>query len=335
MTLPKAPLDPNLLYFFVLGPGTGETVLLRVPSDQWIIIDSFANAGRPASDAIVTDYGGSVAALVLTHPHQDHCRGFIELLDDNPAATIGCIHPRDRTEGTAVPADPIALLKERAKPTYDRIWQEWQSDANRKWETFREASLTIGEGLLTSLHPTKPLAASDWTGASPNEISSAMRFQWGEVRLLLGADVTNTSWPDIASAYGDLADHQGMKVPHHASSEAIHSSYGDGARDRKWVATPFARQRLPRTDDDNGLAKVLQYVDAINLTSLPYSHDHEGDAPCKTSRSEINQNTRPTRIGSVTTDPAARSQRYVVFAYTKSAELKGEWHGNGALLVTD
>ena len=335
MTLPDSPLESDLLYLFVLGPGTGETVLLRVPPDEWIIIDSFANGGRPAADAIIADYGGSVVAVILTHPHQDHCGGFIELLDDHPDATIGCVHPRDGTTGPTVPADPIALLHQRAKPTYDRIWQEWQANGNRKWETFRAESLDVGGGTLASLHPTRPLAARDWTGASPNDMSSAMRFEWGDVKLLLGADVTNTSWPDIATNYADLADHHAMKVPHHASSEAIHSSYGNGARNRKWIATPFARQRLPRTNDDNGIAKALLHVDAINLTSLPFSHDKESDGPCKTTRTEINRNARPKKTGPVTTDPAARARRYVALAYDKSATLQGQWHGDGSVLVSE
>ena len=112
-------LDPTLLYFFVLGPGTGESVLLRVPPDKWIVIDSFANAERPAAERIIQSLGGAVSALVLTHPHQDHCMGFIELIDENPAAIVGCVHPREDLQGTGIPVDPIDLLIKsgRRQPT--------------------------------------------------------------------------------------------------------------------------------------------------------------------------------------------------------------------------
>ena len=69
MALPeKHELLPDLLYLFVLGPCKGETVLLRVPPDHWMIIDSF-QVGRPhrrAAEPIITRYGGRVE--VLAHP---------------------------------------------------------------------------------------------------------------------------------------------------------------------------------------------------------------------------------------------------------------------------
>ena len=74
MPLPeKGEIDPELLYLFVVGPGTGETVLLRIPPERWMIIDSLkcGRPSRPAAESIVSRYGGKVVVLALTHPHQD------------------------------------------------------------------------------------------------------------------------------------------------------------------------------------------------------------------------------------------------------------------------
>lgn len=335
MSLPSNPLDPELLYLFVLGPGTGETVLLRVPPDNWVIIDSYLNADRPAAEAIVDEFGGDVAAIVLTHPHQDHCKGFIELMDENANAVIGCVHPKQGTEGAGVPSDPIALLNQRAKPTYTRVWDEWEADESRKWQTFRHSILSVGDGTLTSLHPVSPLSAADWRGAARNDMSSGMRFTWHDVRLLLGADVTNASWPDIAGKFADLADHHAMKVPHHASREAIHDTYGEGDRNRLWIVTPFASQKLPRRNKGDGLAMALQFVDAVHLTSLPYSHDCEDESPCTTTRGEIDANARPVYAGPVTADTDLRAERYVAIAFDKQGQLQGRWNGAGTLEVTE
>jgi beta-lactamase superfamily II metal-dependent hydrolase len=263
MPRPASPLNPELLYLFVLGPGTGESVLVRVPPGKWVVIDSYVNAGRPAAEAILDEFEGEVAAIVLTHPHQDHCKGFIELIDENADAIIGCVHPAGGTEKYGIPRDPIALLNERAKPTYTRIWDEWETNVARKWETFRNCTLDVGEGVLSSLHPVKPLNAAAWNGASRNDLSSGMWLVWRDVRLLLGADVTNTSWEEIAAEFDDLAVHHALKVPHHASRDAIHSSYGEGDRNRLWIITPFASQKLPRSNDGDGLALTLQFVDSI------------------------------------------------------------------------
>ena len=54
MALPEThELGPDLLYMFVLGPCKGETVLLRVPPDHWMIIDSFKirQGDRPAAQS--------------------------------------------------------------------------------------------------------------------------------------------------------------------------------------------------------------------------------------------------------------------------------------------
>ena len=63
-------LDPDLLYMFVLGPCKGETVLLRVPPDHWMVIDSFkaGKSGRPAAEPIIIRYGGRVDVLASHSP---------------------------------------------------------------------------------------------------------------------------------------------------------------------------------------------------------------------------------------------------------------------------
>ncbi len=73
-------ISSEQLYLFVVGPGMGETVLLRVPPDRWVIIDSFkcGMPNRPAAESIVSLYGGKVEIIALTHPHQDHYPGFVD-----------------------------------------------------------------------------------------------------------------------------------------------------------------------------------------------------------------------------------------------------------------
>jgi hypothetical protein len=162
-----------------------------------------------------------------------------------------------------------------------------------------------------------------------------MRLAWHDVTLLLGADVTNASWPEIASEFGDLAKHNALKMPHHASREAIHDSFGEGDRDRLWIITPFASQKLPRRNDGDGLAMTLRFVDSVQLTSLPYSHDCEDESPCKSTRSDIDCNVRPIRTGPVTDSPDLRSERYVVLAFDKIGQLQNRWNGAGSLEVTE
>lgn len=42
----KESLRDDLLYVFVLGPGIGESILIRTPGGGWLVIDSFRH-GKP------------------------------------------------------------------------------------------------------------------------------------------------------------------------------------------------------------------------------------------------------------------------------------------------
>ena len=118
MALPeKHELRPDLLYLFVLGPCKGETVLLRVPPDHWMIIDSFqvGRPRRPAAEPIITRYGGRVEVLALTHPHADHFEGFIDLIDRYDEAMLGCVYPRDSRGTRDLSADPVTCAQGRGQ----------------------------------------------------------------------------------------------------------------------------------------------------------------------------------------------------------------------------
>lgn len=346
MALPeKNEIAPDLLYVFVVGPGTGETVLILIPPERWVIIDSFkyGRPSRPAAGAIVSRYGGKVTLLALTHPHRDHYPGFLDLIDRYGDAVIGCVHPGDSSTTGYLPTDAMAALKEGVKPTYTRIWDEWTVDPTRRWDTFRGMHRFVGEALVTALHPVRPVNPAHW-GHDSNSISSAMLVEWRGLRLLLGADVPNTEWPGIGADFPGLSTHAAMKVPHHGSREAIHEIFADGTPGRVWVITPFGRLRLPRADDfaatgtePEGLNLVLSSVSQVRLTSLPFRHQREFESPCMTTRGEIRDKTHPVpsnirEEAFMATD--APLDRQIVVAFDRNGRLVNGWYGCGSALVS-
>ncbi len=345
MALPeKHELRPDLLYMFVLGPCKGETVLLRIPPDHWMVIDSFkaGRSRRPVAEPIITRYGGRVEVLALTHPHADHFEGFIDLIDRYDEAILGCVYPRDSRGTRDLSADSITLLKEGAKPAYTRIWDEWERDHARRQTTFRGDEWNIGDARVTSLHPVRPMNPTQWSD-DPNTISSAMLVEWHDLRLLLGADVPSSEWTEIAGDFQNLNRHAAMKVPHHGSREAIHPSYADGDPGRFWVITPFYLQRLPRHEDANsrgeqeGLRQVLSFVDRVHLTALPFRHDKETDEPVITTRQSLMRGDHPRkteeRPASLLETDAALDRQLVV-GFTPDGAIAQVWQGPGSVQVT-
>jgi hypothetical protein len=345
MALPTPEeVKDDRLHLFVIGPGTGETVLLRIPPKHWVIIDSFrcGTPSRPAAESIVARYGGKVAILALTHPHHDHYPGFVDLIDRYGDAVLGCVHPQDAGGMEISPTDAMAALNEGAKPAFTRIWDEWNRDAKRRWDTFRGERRTVGEASVTSLHPARPVSARQW-GSDPNAISSAMLVEWHGLRLLLGADVTGGQWPGIANAFPRLSDHAALKVPHHGSRGAMHEAFGDGTPGRFWVITPFKRWKLPSAADHTksgeleGLRQALSFVNEVRLTSLPFSHALEFEDPCFATRAQVRDATHPPRTprSDDSADTGAEKlDRQIVVAFDRSGRVLREWYGRGSVRVT-
>ncbi|MGO9465695.1 MAG: hypothetical protein ACLQIB_18150 [Isosphaeraceae bacterium] len=342
MALPDThELDPDLLYLFILGPCKGETVLLRVPPDQWMIVDSFkaGRSHRPSAETVITRYGGRVDVLALTHPHADHFEGFIDLIDRYDEAMLGCVYPRDSRGTRDLSADPITALKEGAKPAYTRIWDEWKRRPERRRTTFRRDTWSLGTARVTSLHPVRPVDPAQWSN-DPNTISSAMLVEWHNLRLLLGADVPNSEWAGIAEGFPGLNRHAAMKVPHHGSRGAIHTSFADGDPGRFWIITPFYPQRLPRPEDANargereGLRQLLSFVGQVHLTALPFRHNSETHEPVATTRQSVARGGHPERTGErpgnlLETDAALNRQ--VVIGFTRDGTVARKWFGPGSV----
>src|SRR5260370_29276874 len=83
-------LDPHRLYLFVFGPGFGESIVLRVPPNDWIVVDSCRIADRAAAQHVLSHYKGELSCVVLTHPHRDHYRMFSQVLAEGDWSVIGC-----------------------------------------------------------------------------------------------------------------------------------------------------------------------------------------------------------------------------------------------------
>lgn len=77
----------------IIGPGFGETVLVHVGDDRWLLIDSCVGTDDPAPAALryLADIGVDPAAvflLIVSHWDDDHCRGLADLAASCTAARV-------------------------------------------------------------------------------------------------------------------------------------------------------------------------------------------------------------------------------------------------------
>jgi len=88
----EAP-SPDEIEISLFGPGFGESMAVHLGDGRWMIVDSCVSPsmGRPALDYLAeinVDCRTAVVAVVATHWHDDHVRGFAEVVSQCEGATV-------------------------------------------------------------------------------------------------------------------------------------------------------------------------------------------------------------------------------------------------------
>jgi hypothetical protein len=270
--------DPDLLHVAVFGPGQGESIIVRA-GDAWLVVDSTHLAdSKSVAEVLLGEHRAIWSALVLTHKHADHIRGFRRLLDQEHVGPVACRLPPERPNEGRAEGGAIKLTLEAAK-TVRRIEELWAREPASRWDLragLAPVSLATGgdHGPL-ELTPLWPPPAMRYPGGPDgwNRISTPLLVVWEGVRVLLGADLAGRHWPDLDALHGGLAlsEHTALKVAHHGSVGDQHSVVMVDGRDRHWIATPYTSKRLPSLSPSGGVAALLTHNDEVRLTSLPFA----------------------------------------------------------------
>jgi beta-lactamase superfamily II metal-dependent hydrolase len=74
------------LSLYLLGPGVGESIVLVMPDDRVVVVDSCERAGTNIPARLLTELQiKQIDLLIVTHPDLDHVKGLTELLAFSPA----------------------------------------------------------------------------------------------------------------------------------------------------------------------------------------------------------------------------------------------------------
>jgi beta-lactamase superfamily II metal-dependent hydrolase len=273
----------DAVHVVVLGKGVGESILIRLHDDDWVIVDSFRSPhdGRPVALEYFNQHGvdpaRDVSAVVLTHLHSDHSEGIDELFRECSRATFSmpAAVPDAHWDGL------LARLMEDEPPRSDKL-QEIANAFRLAFDTGRFRPMGIDSYVNTKdpeLSALAPLAAGQLAaheatapGApaaaravlKENYTSIVLWLQAGAATALFGADMDchgTLGWKAL------LHEHENtprlatpaklVKVPHHGSShaheEAMYARLTNGS---VAVLTPNRNSKLPRETTVDSLRGV-------------------------------------------------------------------------------
>lgn len=339
--------DKSDLEVILFGPGYGECILIHVEG-EWIVIDSCPLAGvkEPAAitylEQIGVDLATEVSLLVATHWHDDHIRGFSQLVEACRSADVyisGAFQHREflsfvyayhdqpktgfgsgvdeiyrsisiskdsgRRLGLAVPNRSI-LVRDSSSTSHGkeiRLWTLSPSDAEIT------AFLTeIGTGLLELPDSTKRRAHP----RRPNHASVVCWLDCGTICFLFGSDMevaSNTScgWHAIVEGRQALGKAALFKVPHHGSESGhLPAVWSELLIDQPIsLVTPFRRGSvaLPKATD---MDRIAEMSSVVYLTASP---TNRGQGPSR-SRSSDKLIRRSTKNGLRTAYLSSGAVRY-------------------------
>jgi competence protein ComEC len=211
----------------VIDVGQGDAIALRTPARRWIVVDAGdAWRGSDAGSRIVVPYlrrrGGDVAALVLTHPHNDHIGGAVSLLRKMRVGEVldgGFVHPSETYDSVLTSA-----LQRRAP-----------------WRLARAGdSLRIDGVRLLILGPDSVTAS---TATDANEASVVILAEYRGARLMLTGDAERDEEWRIVERFGGRLRADVLKVGHHGSATSSSDIFLDEVRPRVALVSVGAGNR--------------------------------------------------------------------------------------------
>jgi Metallo-beta-lactamase superfamily len=260
------PPAPDELEITVFGPSFGECIVVHFGSNRWFVVDSCLYPGIDGAVALSylmalqLDVRSVVENILITHWHDDHCKGVSQLVEECPQAAVWiastltnieflrfvkrlsknkALAAGTRTKEFSAVFDLLFRRRETGASNFGfasqrSVMHEAKGSQLNHGADFRLIALSPSHGdhldfmtRLAELMPRARRQKGSLGSPSPNEISVAALMQVGEEAILLGADLENSKpgsgWDAVVSA--NRASPFGpkasvYKIPHHGSLTA-------------------------------------------------------------------------------------------------------------------
>ena len=313
--------EPDQFELSVFGPGYGEAALVHLGKGEWLVADSCVDQRSKAHPILRylkrlgVDPSKQVKRIVVSHWHRDHVRGLAQMVEACPSALIFLSDAMKTDElmtmtmngANALSAQsPLRELREAIEvlnsrspkhsiPRPLRVASTGMNVYRRRGTvpcSVEAVSPSPSDVIATKMELAE-LAKTDamWRPAirHPNDTSVALWIEFGDIRMLLGADLEARSdesrgWASVVAYYSAYLQGQAtiVKVPHHGSVT--------GHDDRMWgvmvddqshaLIAPFRPSKLPQESDLNrilelaGRVHLTAQVDPVKVPSVPELSGH-------------------------------------------------------------
>ncbi len=229
-----SPPQDNEVEVSVFGPGYGESVLVHLGQNEWMIVDSCIDlaSGHPAPIEYLRKLNlnpaEAVKLIIATHWHDDHIRGLGTVLDICESALFVSSAALRSTEfltlveasgtrslmassGVQEFGEIIHTLRERRKNSSrpESVSPVWAVANRLLWQRLpsnglpcevhslspSDTAITLAHHEISSLLPQEGAPKRRVVAQSPNLIAVALWVNIGSTALLLGSDLEETSNP--------------------------------------------------------------------------------------------------------------------------------------------
>jgi hypothetical protein len=239
--------------FDFLESGVGETILITFPDGSVGVVDS-----HPAFDSNVRALeliDGKILAFVhLTHPHLDHGKGLIPILEKHPQINEFW-HTVSGIQQFVYSLEDIPVFPSHIRQTVDDymsgsgnfVRQLFGTVARRKIPSrtlhARVAPIEISGVKIHVLAPDESSInefQTAYTDISANKrknipdlntLSSILVLEYGKQVILLGGDALKKSWLSATKTYRSKGFPKSrlLKIPHHGASNAFDLNANESA----------------------------------------------------------------------------------------------------------
>ena len=300
-------MDPELIEINLLGTGGGygESLVIHIGNDEWIVIDSCQNPSTketlPLSFLKKRSVDLNNVKLVLcTHWHDDHIRGISELLEQTPNAIFSIAKVTDiekfllfielDSEKESISSNSSTLEFKKCLEIIDarnKIIKSSLSDRLLYSTSYNNLPINIyalSPSDLSCKYFDKEISTLLSKFEAPNkkvpyqsinDRSVAILLQLGNHCALLGADLeakTNKKlgWLDIiynSQVINSCNKSSYFKIPHHGSVNGFHNGIWQNLLIPKPIATLTPWNRGKKLPQASMVSKYLKLTTELHSTS--------------------------------------------------------------------